>query len=314
MKWWHWLALALVALFVIGAVLPFLIGDLEQRDLGAAARAEMQDKSFVSLPDGVTHYTWHGPEDGRVVVLVHGFSTPSWVWDHQVPVLTAAGRRVLTYDLYGRGLSDRPAVDYGPELYDRQLTGLLDALGITGEVDVVGLSMGGAISVRFTSRHPERVRKLALIAPAGLGVRLPASARLLSVPGLGAWMMKAFGDRILLGHVDKMLAKRPELAPTVTARYKDQMSYRGYKRALRSTMIHMLAADMAQDYGNVGRSGKPLALIWGTQDDVVPFVLHARALELLTGVEFHRIEDAGHAVNFEEPEKVNPALVEFLGK
>lgn len=308
------LRVLLIALVIFGmvAVLPFLLGDSEQRTLNETVRNEMKDKTFVALSDGVTHYTWSGPESGQKVLLIHGFSTPSWVWDHQVPALTEAGLRVLTLDLFGRGLSDRPNAAYGPELYDRQILQLLDALKVTDPIDIVGLSMGGAITMRFTDAHPDRVRRFALIAPAGIGVAPPGAARLLAIPGLGPWIMQAFGDRILFGMMEKMLTVKPELTPQLRERYKEQMQFVGYKHALRSTLIHMPLTNLDDTFARVGKQNKKCALIWGTNDTVVPYEYHDRVMKALPGTTLHTIEGAGHAVNYEEPEKVNPALVALL--
>src|SRR4029453_5740848 len=78
--------------------------------------------------------------------------------------------RVARYDYYGRGFSDRPNVRYTADLFDRQMLQLLDSLGWTGPVDIVGLSMGGPVTAEFTGRHPERVRSLTLADP-GRGSR-----------------------------------------------------------------------------------------------------------------------------------------------
>jgi hypothetical protein len=64
-----------------------------------------------------------------VVVLVHGFSTSSFVWRGLLPKLTEAGLRVLTYDQYGRGFSDRPDSDFDAAFYERQLLELLSSQG-----------------------------------------------------------------------------------------------------------------------------------------------------------------------------------------
>lgn len=302
----------LLVLFIAIAAAPFVLGDLETKEMNDAARAAFKDETFINLSDGVAHYTWQGKETDPVVVMVHGFSTPSWVWERQAPALVEAGHRVLTYDLYGRGHSDRPYVDYNADLYDRQLVELLDALGVKQPIDIVGLSMGGAITVGFVDRHPERVKRFALIAPAGLGAGIPAAARLLQVPGLGAWAMKAFGDRILFGQMNKLVEAHPDLLPMVKSRYEEQMCYRGYKYALRSSLLHMSMAGMDEAYQRVGAMKLPSALFWGTADSVVPYALHEKAVAAMPGISFHSIEGAGHAVNFEEPEKVNPGLLALL--
>ena len=71
--------------------------------------------SFVRLPHGTVHYQLAGPERGRTVVLVHGFSVPYYIWDPTYDELVKKGFRVLRYDLYGRGYSDRPDEVYGPD-------------------------------------------------------------------------------------------------------------------------------------------------------------------------------------------------------
>src|SRR5512135_2050203 len=98
----------------------------ETRELDDAARASAGG-SFIDLPQGRTHYELTGPADRRPVVLVHGFSVPFFVWDPTFEALAAAGQRVLRYDLFGRGYSDRPHAHYDLAFFARQLGDLLDA-------------------------------------------------------------------------------------------------------------------------------------------------------------------------------------------
>src|SRR5262249_26011256 len=123
-----------------------------------------QAGSFVRLRDGVTHYQLGGPETGIPLLLIPGFSTPYNVWDPTFDGLTAAGVRVLRYELFGRVYSDRPAAAYDADLYDRQIVDLLDALKIP-MVDAAGVSMGGPIAAIFANRHPDRVRRVLLFDP-----------------------------------------------------------------------------------------------------------------------------------------------------
>ena len=85
--------------------------DPERAELNPAAR-ERAPGDFVTLSQGTTFYDVAGPDTGRVVVLVHGFSVPSYIWDSTFTALTAAGYRTIRYDVFGRGWSDRPA--YAP--------------------------------------------------------------------------------------------------------------------------------------------------------------------------------------------------------
>ncbi|HEO71491.1 MAG TPA: alpha/beta hydrolase, partial [Candidatus Hydrogenedentes bacterium] len=77
-----WILIAGVVL--LAALAPMFTGDMEHINLDAQARAAMSGKVFATLSDGVTHYEWRGPENGPKVVLVHGFSSPMFIWDHNL--------------------------------------------------------------------------------------------------------------------------------------------------------------------------------------------------------------------------------------
>ncbi len=298
-------------LFAGAAVFPFVRGDMETRVLDESSRETLPGE-FVALSDGVTHYEWTGPWAGPKVVLVHGFTSPMFVWDHQVEALAEAGFRVLRYDLYGRGFSDRPDERYTADFFDRQLLELLEAQEVEGAVDLVGLSMGGAIVAHFIANHPERVRRFVLFAPAGFPVDVPLKYKLIRLPGVGEWLMKAIGDKVLLAGVTSRITEDPEALAEFRRRYAEQMSYRGYKRALLSTLRHNPLLNLAPTYEEVGKTGKQGLLFWGTADHVVPFDHHERLQQVVPGFRFHPVEGAGHTANYEMPGEVNPVLVGFL--
>ena len=135
-------AMVTLGMVMIVLLVPYLFFDSESMILDETARTALPGR-FVKLSDGITHYEWKDRDNGLVVVLVHGFSAPHFVWDHTWPALVDAGFRVLKYDLYGRGYSDRRRADYNENLFDRQLLELLSALDVDPPIDLVGLSMGG---------------------------------------------------------------------------------------------------------------------------------------------------------------------------
>ena len=112
----------------------------ETKELNEATRANVPG-SFVQLSDGYTHYELGGPENGQPVVLVHGFSVPYFIWDPTFAFLAKSGFRVLRYDLFGRGYSDRPKLRYDIDLFCKQLRELLDTLGF--ETDQLDGSLDG---------------------------------------------------------------------------------------------------------------------------------------------------------------------------
>jgi len=79
----------------------------------------------------------------KTIVLIHGNAAPYVTWDNTVSALIAAGFRVLRYDLFGHGFSDRPELyRYNRDLYDNQLVELLTKLAISEPVYLVGTSQG----------------------------------------------------------------------------------------------------------------------------------------------------------------------------
>jgi pimeloyl-ACP methyl ester carboxylesterase len=283
----------------------------EPQRLDAATRASLPG-SFVALPEGVIHYELAGPPEGQPVVLIHGFSTPYFIWDTTSAALAAAGFRVLRYDLFGRGYSDRPDTAYNMDLFLRQLLGLLEVLGMRQPVDLVGLSMGGAIAVAFTARNPLRVRRICLEDPAGLHLKMPPLARLIRAPVLGELIFGLFGGRFLLANQAGDFYRVPADFAAFQAKYALQMPYRGFRRALLSTIRGDAISDRAAEFAAVGRQPRPKLLILGENDRTVPLETHERIQELMPGIIFHAIPRAGHLPHYERPEIVNPLLVQFL--
>lgn len=283
--------------------------------LDAEARAKLEAEGnahdFITLPSGTVHYRLEGPEAGPVVVLVHGFSTPSIVWDDYFAPLTQAGYRVLSYDNFGRGLSDRPDAIYDANLFDRQLAELIEALKINRRVDLVGYSMGGAIATIFTSRHPDHVRSLTLIAPAGLGVARNENAELLTRPLIGDWIVRLFGTRIFYSAASKEAVSAPNPGAFLSG-FNRQLEYRGYGDALLSTMRHypLTGADAA--FAEVGASGKPVLAIWGEADETVPYRNAARLMELIPQAQLRSYPGVGHNITFADPGLVSGLIEGFL--
>ena len=307
-RYLKWIPLVLLILIAIAVLYPFIVGDMETLVLDDAVRASMPDASFVRLSDGYTHYEWSGPANGSVFVLVHGADAP--ICDYQVSGLAEAGFHVLRYDIFGRGLSDRLRA-YTADLYDRQLLEMLDSQKIKMPVDVAGMSMGGAITVRFIDRHPERVRKFALFAPGGFPTHSPLLIRIATWPLVGEWLMKGLGDRILLSFLVGG-TRNPENAREYMQKYQQQMKYKGFKQALLSAARDNSFSELKPVYERVGKSGKPGILFWGTDDHILPFEQHTLVQAAIPSIEFHAIRGVNHEMIFESPEMVNPLLIEFL--
>ncbi|GME39649.1 putative alpha beta hydrolase family protein [Neofusicoccum parvum] len=128
----------------------------------------------VTTPYGSLRvYEW-GPEDGEKVLLVHGISTPSVALAAIAEALARRGKRVMLFDLFGRGYSDAPAdLPYDSRLYTTQIllaitSSPLPWTGAHAQFSIVGYSLGGGVAADFFSHFPHLVSSLVLLAPAGL--------------------------------------------------------------------------------------------------------------------------------------------------
>ena len=269
--------------------------------------------SFIRLTDGVVHYELAGPEDAPVVVLVHGFSVPYFIWDPTFERLVEAGYRVLRYDLYGRGYSDRPHARYDTILFYRQLDSLLNTLGIETCRAVFGLSMGGVVAAEFAVQQPERLEKLVLVDPAGFQLDYPAVYKILLVPLVGDLIFSLVGEETLKSSMADDFYD-PKLVEAFLEAYKPQMAYKGFRRAILSTIRTGITEDGMDVYRRLGQmDGPPVLLVWGEEDQTVPFKFSKVLISLVPRIKFHPIKNSGHIPHYENADEVTPIFLEFLG-
>lgn len=305
-----WVAAAVVAVVVVGAAGFYVARNPEGATLDDAARKGAPGQ-FVRLSDGVTHYELSGPDSGRTIVLVHGFSVPYYIWDSTAAALSASGRRVLRYDQFGRGLSDRPSIDYTADVYDRQLGELLDSLHISGPVDVAGVSMGGWVTATFTGRHPKRVRSLILVDP--VAGRRSGSLGKFDWPIVGPYLWQTLRVPTMAnGQAGDFL--HPDRFPGWADRYRPQTRFRGFGHALLSTRREQARTDMDSVYRLVAQAQVPVLLIWGTADQTVPFSRNESVRKAIPAAEFHPIQDAAHLPILERAALADSLVFDFLGR
>ena len=299
----------ILAVLLVGGIVPYFACDGERKSLEAADRADLPGK-MAKLSLGATYYEQGGPSSGKPVILIHGLTIPSYLWETTFEDLVGAGFNVVRYDLYGRGFSDRPDATYDPDLFEKQLAELVEALKLEEPAHFVGLSLGGAISVNFAAKHPEQVDRLVLISPY-YRLEQPVVAKLMNAPLLGDYLMKVLGDRLLKERLPEYYYK-PVDYPQLEQRFLKQLEFIGYKKALLSTLRHYIPLDLTDSYSEVGRQKRPVLLLWGKHDRVIPFANSAAVLEVLPHAELHQI-DAGHVpLQEERREECSELIIGFL--
>lgn len=303
-----WLVPALLLLAL--AALPFVL-EIRRKRITGALRATAPGR-FVELSKGKTHYAWYGPDRTRVLVLVHGLSSPQWVFAGLIRGLVMAGFRVLTYDLYGRGFSDRPHGAQTLAFHSDQLRELLDALGTDTPVSLLGFSMGGTIAAAFAAEHADRVDRLILLAPAGIRY---TPGRLLSLARktgpLGNWLWGLFGGGALR-KAARNDAKAPTVIPDLPHRIDGELSRKGYLPAILSSERHTLHRPMEEIHREIAAMYIPTLAIWGEADPVIPIAASGEFARLHRQAHQEVIPGAGHGLAYANPTEVLAAIREFL--
>ena len=158
---WSFAALLLIA------TLSYFTSAQPARDAVAAAEQELGiplESRRVAVGDVTLHVVLAGPQDGEPVLLLHGFPEFWFAWRKVMGRLAAAGYRVIAPDQRGYNASDKPdGIDaYRVEPLADDVAALIGALGY-GQVNLVGHDWGGGVAWQVVIRHPERVRRFAVI-------------------------------------------------------------------------------------------------------------------------------------------------------
>lgn len=267
---------------------------------------------FARLSDGQCHYRVDGPEEGPVVLLVHGATVPEWEFDRLRPYLVEAGFRTISLDLFGHGYSDRPRLRYHPELFVRQAAELLDVLGVDRPIRIIGHSLGSAIAARLAVTQPHRVSALVLVAPL---VDFTAN-----LPGITVLRIPVLGEVLARAYVVPMLVRRRtrryrEIEDgRFVVRFRNQLVKPGFDRALLGLVRHGALGDQRPAYRALPATGHPVLLIWGEDDAILPPSQREVLMTLLPNARRRVIAGTAHSMLLTHPERVAPEVLEFFGR
>lgn len=277
----------------------------------AAFRTTVNTGNFVKLSAGYTYYEFGNTNADTLLVMVHGFSVPSYIWDSTYYAALKRGYGALRYDVYGRGYSDNPDVVYDVALYTSQLKELLDALKITKKINLIGLSYGGRTISAFAFQYPERIQNLIYVDPAGFETIAPNNEfpDMVADDEIIAFKKSENYSSMAQGQLGDFYDPTPFVG--WDKKYESMMKYKGFVRALISTRKN--SPSMENEHKQIAFSGMPVFCFWGEHDTVVKLDdVRANLNERIPKAKLFVIPEAGHLPNMEQPNLFNSILFDQI--
>lgn len=254
---------------------------------------------------------------GRPVVLIHGWPLSGESWSEQIPALTAAGYRVISYDRRGFGRSDKPRQGYDYDTFAEDLDAVLSALDVR-DATLVGFSMGGGEVARYLSKFgAQRVRSAVFAAAVP-----PYLAQTDDNPegpldqetadGMESGL-KADEDAFYDQFTKDFFTANGTIAVTEEQRQQAlALAKQADKHAALGAMNAFAKTDFRDDLKAVT---VPALIIHGDSDGTVPFEGSGqRTHQALSGSELHVVVGGPHGINVSHADEFNRELLAFLAK
>ena len=263
--------------------------------------------NYIELKNGYTYFEEANQDsETGTVVLVHGFSVPSYILETTFNSIEEKGFRVIMMDLYGRGFSDNPDLPQTDELRANQVIELLDKRNIK-KVSLVGLSNGGRIISKIAYLKPEIVNELFYIASSGF------------------YEYPDTNDRdVTLNEINDLIKSYPEMAmgqkndffnpgqyPDWIDKYQELQKHKGFARALISTTKNLVTLDYV--HNKIDSLNIPVYTFWGEFDTVVIYdEFKDRLNRILPNRTEFFISNSGHLPHMENQDEFESIFFKYL--
>ena len=267
------------------------------------------------------HVVLAGPEEGPLVILLHGFPELWYGWRNQIAPLAEAGFRVVAPDQRGYNLSDKPRglAAYTRDVLAADVVGLIDALGAEKAI-LVAHDWGGAVAWWTALQHSERVARLVALNiphPIAMARALRGSEQIRRSWYIGFFQLPWLPER-LLSRRDYSpllsLLKKSCRPGAVTA--EDLEVYResfGQPGALEGMLSWYRAILQRRSLPLRNRKVRaPTLVIWGKQDKALGWQMAQPSVDLCHDGRLELIGDAGHFPTHDAPGRVNHLILGFL--
>ena len=228
----------------------------------------------VRLSDGITSYKDIGDKNNKVIVLVHGATFGSLAYEEYVNVFVENNYRVITYDQYGRGYSDRVHGDVSIELMEKQLKELIKHCEVE-DLILYGVSFGAAVVAKYAANYPENISFI------GYQVPLINSA---NIPLLSIVKIPLYGDLLTRGFLVPGVLKRIEeyeglMNKKLLDHYIEQFEVKGTERFFKNFFLGNAMGNRLNDHSIIGNNSIPSYFAYAEDDAEIDSQLVEEAIK-----------------------------------
>ena len=261
----------LLILVVIPACIYFAIDresiDIEEFRLNSGYQE-------VNLSNGITTYKDIGDKSNKVIVLVHGATFGSLAYEEYINVFVENEYRVITYDQYGRGYSDRVHSDVSIELMEKQLKELIEHCEVE-DVILYGVSFGAAVAAKYAANNTENISFI------GYQVPLIDAA---NIPLLSIVKIPLYGDLLTRGFLVPGVLKRIEeyedlMSEKLLNHYIGQFNVKGTEKFFKKFFLGNATGNRLKDHSTIGSKSIPSYFAYAEDDNEIDSKLVEEAIK-----------------------------------
>jgi pimeloyl-ACP methyl ester carboxylesterase len=303
-------AVKILALLVVAVLTASCSGVYQNSD---------KDVSYVSLSEGANkvRLAYRDKGSGEPVLLLHGFGASSYTWRHVEPALIASGHRVLTVDLKGFGLSDKP-LDENYSIFDQAalITQFITQLKLK-DLTVVGHSLGGGVTLVLAlekdKKKRKRITKIVLIDSVAYSQNIPIAFSILRTPVLGK-----ISSSLVPLDVQARIALRlayydnSKFDSRDVKQYADPLKDKGSRNAMIQTARKIMPENLPELSNRYKTIQIPALIIWCDHDKVIKPNIGLRLHNDLPNSIFRVVRKCGHLPQEEKPQRTVRLLQDFL--
>lgn len=249
---------------------------------------------------------------GKTIVFIPGWPLSHEMFEYQFTHLVKLGYRCVGITLRGFGKSSKPWGEYQYDIFADDIKKVLEALDLD-DVTLAGHSMGGAISLHYVARTKgERVAKLALFgAAAPCFTQRPGFPHGLEAAAVDGFIAMCLADRTkLLEEFGKIFFRAEDAVSPKMGEWFYDMGMEASPHATAACLVTLRDTDLREE---LARVEVPTAIFHSINDKICLYPLAERMAAGIRGATVIPFENSGHGLFFEEKEKFNKALADFVG-